>query len=141
MTTFKKIILVEDDELDADMTKRTLLAIPLANPIVWLETGQEFLDYLDEHGTMDIALVILDLKMPLVSGLEALEILHNDTSKPRNFPVVVLTSTQNSPEVRRCYELGINAFVTKPVSRDQFGEAVNALGLFWGIHNVLPDQN
>ena len=139
MASIGKLILVEDDELDADMTRRTLLSIPLANEIIWLETGKELIGYLEKNGTEGIAIAILDLKMPVMSGLEALEIIKGDPGKYGYFPIVVLTSSQEQPEIRRCYELGINAFVTKPVGQNEFREAIRALGLFWGILNILPE--
>ncbi len=138
MASIGKVILVEDDVLDADMTQRTLQSIPLANEIIWLETGKELIEYIEKNGTEDITIVILDLKMPVMSGLEALEIIKGDRGKYGYFPIVVLTSSQEQPEIRRCYELGINAFVTKPVAQSEFREAIKTLGLFWGILNILP---
>lgn len=137
-----KILLVEDDELDADMTLRSLKELPLDNDIIWLETGKELLDYLNEHGTAGITLVILDLKMPLMSGLEALEIIKSDEEPIYDyFPIVMMTSSRNQREINRCYELGVNAFISKPVDQKEFQEAVKALGLFWGILNLLPHPN
>lgn len=140
MSTLPKILLVEDDELDAEMTKETLKNIPLLNEIIWLETGEELIDYLDDHGTDDISLCILDLKMPVMTGLEALEIIKGTPEKYSYFPIVVLTSSQENPEIKRCYELGINAFITKPVLREGFSKAVEILGLFWGLFNILPQK-
>ncbi len=138
MADLKTILLVEDDALDADMTLRTLKSIPLANPIVWLETGKEFLDYLDTHGTQHLALAILDLKMPLITGLEALQHIRAYPEKYGHFPIVVLTSSKDQPEVAACYSLGVNAFVSKPVTQIGFQQAVKALGMFWGLINVTP---
>jgi two-component system response regulator len=137
MPRLKKVILVEDDELDADMTQRALKNIPLANDIVWLETGQELLDYLDQEGTHDIAVVILDLKMPQLSGIDALRIIRgNDYGY---FPIVILTSSRENPDIAICYELGANAFITKPVNQHDFREVIKTLGMFWGIFNNLPE--
>lgn len=138
MAEIGKIVLVEDDELDADMTQRTLNSIPIGNELVWLETGKELINYLDEYGSAHISLVILDLKMPIMSGLEALEIIKADKERYGYFPIVILTSSQEQPEIRRCYELGVNAFVTKPVAQQEFRDAIKTLGLFWGILNILP---
>ncbi|MDW3649684.1 MAG: response regulator [Bacteroidia bacterium] len=138
MSTIPKILLVEDDELDAEMTQKTLKEIPLLNEIIWLENGEEFIDYLDENGSGNICLVILDLKMPVMSGLEALEEIRGKDKAYGNFPIVILTSSQENPEINRCYELGVNAFVTKPVQQEEFSKAVKILGLFWGLFNILP---
>lgn len=137
MAEFKKIILVEDDEFDAEMTERSLRDIPLVNEIVWLETGQEFIDYLRKEGTSGIAVVILDLQMPQITGIEALKIIEKE--KFDYFPIVVLTSSREAPDIEQCYELGVNAFVTKPVKKNEFQDAVKSLGLFWGILNELPE--
>lgn len=136
MTGLKKIILVEDDQFDAEMTQRSLKKIPLANEIVWLETGQELIDYLDEHGTAQIAVVILDLQMPQITGLEALEIIRQKNYS--YFPVVILTSSRQSPDIQASYKLGATSFVTKPVNNTEFREAIRTLGLYWGILNELP---
>ena len=140
MTNTPKILLVEDDELDAEMTIATLKEIPLLNEIIWLENGEELIDYLDEKGSVDISLCILDLKMPVMSGLEALEEIRSAEKKYTPFPIVVLTSSQENPEISRCYELGISAFVTKPVQQEEFSQAVKILGLFWGLFNILPKK-
>lgn len=140
MSNFPKILLVEDDELDAEMTQKTLKEIPLLNEIVWLENGEELIDYLDEHGSENIALCILDLKMPVMSGLDALEEIRQEKDKYSEFPIVILTSSQENPEIKRCYELGVNAFVTKPVQEEAFSKAVKILGIFWGLFNILPSK-
>ena len=137
MAKLRKILLVEDDELDVEMTKRALRDIPVANEIEWLETGQEFLNYLEEHGAKEVAVVILDLQMPQITGIEALRIIRQKDYD--YFPIVVLTSSKESPDVKACYELGVNAFVTKPVKKSEFNEAIKTLGLFWGILNELPE--
>lgn len=139
MAKLGKILLVEDDAFDAEMTIRTLRQIPLANEIVWLKTGQHFLDYLHENGPMDITLVILDLNMPKVSGIEALEQIEG--KEDLYFPIVILSSSRQNPEIKRCYELGVNAVVTKPVRQQEFVDAVNTLGLFWGVLNNIPDTS
>ena len=138
MTNTPKILLVEDDELDAEMTIATLKEIPLLNEIIWLENGEELIDYLDEKGSEDISLCILDLKMPVMSGLEALAEIRAAGNTYAPFPIVILTSSQENPEIAKCYELGISAFVTKPVQQEEFSKAVKILGLFWGLFNILP---
>ena len=136
MNKIKKIILAEDDEFDADMTMSALNSIPIANEIIWVETGKALLDYLDQHGTQDIAVLILDLHMPMVTGIEALEVIKS--GKYESFPIVVLSSSREHPDVKRCYELGVNSFITKPVKTTEFQEAIRTLGLYWGLMNELP---
>ncbi len=136
MNKIKKIILAEDDEFDADMTISALNSIPIANEIIWVETGKALLDYLDQHGTQDIAVLILDLHMPMVTGIEALEVIKS--GKYESFPIVVLSSSREHPDVKRCYELGVNSFITKPVKTTEFQEAIRTLGLYWGLMNELP---
>lgn len=133
MSTLKKIILVEDDEFDAELTLSELQSIPLANEIVWLETGKEFIDYLEENGVGDIAVAILDLNMPLITGIEALEIIR-EKGWPK-FPIVVLSSSNEHPDIKRCHELDVSAFVTKPVKMEDFKSSIRTLGLFWGLMN------
>jgi len=136
MSKLKKILLVEDDDFDAEMTQRELDSIPLANEVIWMQTGADLLDYLVQNGIDDIALLILDLHMPKVSGIEALEEIQK--LDYGFFPKVILSSSQEDPDVKRCYELGVNSFVTKPVKSHEFREAVRTLGLYWGILNKLP---
>ncbi len=136
MTNLKKIVLVEDDEFDADLTRAELKKIPIANEIVWLETGKELLDYLENEGLQDIAVVILDLQMPILSGIEALQIIRE--RQYQYFPIVVLSSSREHPDIKKCYSLGVNSFVTKPVKTTEFQEAIRTLGLYWGILNQLP---
>ncbi|MEM6764263.1 MAG: response regulator [Bacteroidota bacterium] len=133
----KKIILVEDDEFDAELTRKELQNIPVANEIIWLETGGELIDYLDEYGADDIAVAILDLQMPILTGIEALQTIKEKAYE--HFPIVVLSSSKEHPDIKKCYELGINSFVTKPVKTAEFQEAVRTLGLYWGILNVPPE--
>ncbi|MEO1435305.1 MAG: response regulator [Bacteroidota bacterium] len=136
MTTLKKIILVEDDEFDAELTMAELKSIPLANEIVWLETGKEFIDFIETHGVEEIAVAILDLNMPLITGIEALEIIR-EKNLPK-FPIVVLSSSKEHPDIKRCHELEVSAFVTKPVKTEEFRTSVRTLGLFWGLMNKRP---
>lgn len=136
MSALKKLILVEDDSFDAEMTIRSLKQIPLANEIIWLETGAHLLSYLEEQGTDDIAVVILDLQMPQVTGIEALKIIR-EKDYP-DFPIVILTSSKEAPDIKKCYELGVNSFITKPVQHLEFQEVIKTMGLYWGILNQPP---
>lgn len=136
MSQLRKIILVEDDEFDADLIRRNLKKIPLANEVIHLETGKEFLDYLEKEGVEDISVVILDLHMPQITGIEALKAIRE--KEYAYFPIVVLTSSNQEPDIEKCYELGVNSFVTKPVKQAEFQQAISTLGLYWGILNELP---
>jgi len=136
MNTLKKILLIEDDPFDAELTQKALKEILIANEILWMETGQEFLDYLDEYGTTDIGVAILDLNMPMVSGLEALEAIRQKDYD--HFPIVILSSSKEYPDVEASYKLGVNSFVTKPVRTAAFHETIRTLGLYWGILNEIP---
>ncbi|MEL6254559.1 MAG: response regulator [Bacteroidota bacterium] len=136
MSALKKLILVEDDSFDAEMTIRSLKQIPLANEIIWLETGAHLLTYLEENGTKEIAVVILDLQMPQVTGIEALQIIR-EKDYP-DFPIVILTSSKEAPDIKKCYELGINSFITKPVKHEEFQKVIKTMGLYWGIINQPP---
>ena len=136
MSVLKKLILVEDDSFDAEMTIRSLKQIPLANEIIWLETGAQLLSYLEENGTKEIAVVILDLQMPQVTGIEALAIIRE--KKYPEFPIVVLTSSKEAPDIKKCYQLGVSSFITKPVDHEEFQKVIKTMGLYWGIINQPP---
>ncbi|MEM6726303.1 MAG: response regulator [Bacteroidota bacterium] len=137
MAELKSVILVEDDEFDAIMTLEALRQIPIANPLIHLETGADLLDFLDNNDRKSIAVIILDLNMPKIGGLEALRIM-----KERNYsetPVVVLTSSAQSPDIKEAYALGANSYITKPVQTQTFQSVVANIGLYWGILNKIPD--
>lgn len=134
------ILLVDDSENDVELTLLGLNALKLANTIVVARDGVEALDYLycrRTHSTRPARrplFVLLDLKMPRVDGLEVLEEVRADKTFD-TMPIVVMTSSRESPDVARSYELGANAYVVKPVGYDGFTEAVKQLGLFWAILN------
>ncbi|MEM7656011.1 MAG: response regulator [Bacteroidota bacterium] len=132
------ILLVEDDEFDADMTIMALKKAKVPHRIVWLKTGQFLLDYLLSHPTDSISLVLMDINMPQISGLEALQIV-----RARGYtalPVVMLTSSNRPEEIQACYDHGCNSYVTKPVKTKDFQEAVMQLGLYWTEFNQLPSE-
>ena len=130
-----KILLVEDDHFDAEMTILFLKKLELKQEVIWLKTGQYLLDYLEEHGAREITLVLLDLNMPQVSGLEALRVIRE--KEYEFFPIVMLTSSRRPNEIEACYALGCNSFVTKPVHQKQFQEVVMQLGKYWTQLNEL----
>ena len=130
-----EILLVEDNLTDAEMTIRALRKGNIANKIIHLEDGHEALEYLfGEIENPKPKVILLDLKMPKVSGIEVLQkIKLNDRTKL--IPVVVLTSSKEDPDIKKCYELGVNAYVVQPVEVESFNKAVQDLGLFWILIN------
>ena len=139
MDNVVEILLVEDNQNDAELTIRALRKNNLANHLLHLEDGQEALDFLfDEKNGMP-KLILLDLKMPKVDGIEVLRRLKSDERK-KVIPVVVLTSSKEESDIVETYKLGANAYIVKPVDFDQFVKAVAQLGLFWLLLNQPPIQ-
>jgi CheY-like chemotaxis protein len=139
----KKILLAEDSPEDVEMTLAALSEYRLLNEIVVVGDGAEALDYLYCRGKFkertlgNPLLVLLDLKMPKVDGLEVLRTIKSDENL-KIVPVVMLTSSREEQDVVKSYRLGVNAYVVKPVSFQQFVESVKQLGAFWTIHNEPP---
>jgi CheY-like chemotaxis protein len=139
----KKILLAEDSPQDAEMTLEALADYRLSNNVVLVGDGEEALDYLYARGKYagrsdgNPLLVLLDLKMPKVDGLEVLRVIKNDPDL-RTLPVVMLTASREEQDVVRSYQLGVNAYVVKPVGFQKFVEAVKQVGAFWTIHNEPP---
>jgi DNA-binding response OmpR family regulator len=139
MQKLRCILLVEDDPNDAELIRMTLEENKLANHIVHVWNGKEGLDYLKRQGpgygnAEEPALVILDLKLPKVSGLEVLREIRND-EKLKVMPVVIFTSSHEERDIVAGYKLGTNGYVVKPLDFHQFIEAVKQTGIFWGIIN------
>lgn len=139
-----EIILVEDNLDDATLIIRALKKNNLANNLVHLKDGVEALDFLFGVGEynndglhINPKLMLLDLKMPRVNGLEVLKKVKEDP-KTKSIPVVVLTSSAEDPDIKKCYELGANSYIVKPVEFDSFIKAVSELGLYWLIRNYPP---
>lgn len=139
-----EILLIEDNMDDAEMTINALRKKNLANRLIHLHDGEEALDFLFGTGKyagrdtgLKPKLILLDLKMPKVNGMEVLEKVktHNGT---RTIPVVVLTSSKEDPDLKRCYELGANSYIVKPVEFESFVNAVSELGLYWMLLNQAP---
>ena len=139
----KRILLAEDNPNDAELTLTALGEYHLANEVVLVRDGAEALDYLYCRGEFKLrgssqpAVVLLDLKMPKVDGLEVLKHMKSDPALAA-IPVVILTSSQEERDVVESYRLGVNAYVVKPVDFHEFVNAVKELGLFWGVMNVTP---
>jgi CheY-like chemotaxis protein len=139
----KPILLVEDNPNDIELTLAALERSQLANEIVICRDGAEALDYLYRRGAhegveaRDPAVVLLDLKLPKVDGLEVLAAVKGDP-RLRVVPIVMLTSSREESDLVRSYELGVNAFVVKPVGFNDFFAAIQDLGIFWAVLNEPP---
>jgi CheY-like chemotaxis protein len=138
-----KILLVEDDPKDVELTLSALDDNNIANEVVVTRDGTEAIDYLYRRGSYagraehDPLLILLDLKLPKVDGLQVLRQLKSD-DRLKLIPVVMLTSSNEEKDVVRSYNLGVNAYVVKPVDFDEFAAAIRQLGLFWTITNRPP---
>jgi two-component system response regulator len=140
-----EILLVEDDEMDAEITIRALRKGKVANAIVHLSDGAQALDFLfaeGEYAGRDLnnrpRLIMLDLKMPKVDGIEVLERIKSDAVL-KKIPVVMLTSSREHPDVERCYDLGANSYIVKPVGFENFMDAINSAGMYWMLINQPPN--
>jgi len=137
------ILLVEDNIHDAELTMRELKKHRLANNVVHLKNGEEALEFLFASGkAADIShglprLILLDINMPKVNGFEVLHQLKSH-ELTRTTPVVILTSSNEDPDIRRCYDLGVNSYIVKPVNFERFTEAIRSLGLYWLLLNQSP---
>jgi CheY-like chemotaxis protein len=143
MADLRPILLVEDNPRDLELTLAALERCLLANKIIIARDGAEALDYLHFRNAFadreigDPAVVLLDLKLPKVDGLEVLEHIKASPGL-RQIPVVMLTSSREERDLVRSYELGVNAFVVKPVDFTEFFKAIQDLGMFWAIVNEPP---
>lgn len=133
------ILLIEDNPDDAGLTIRTLQKNNLANRLLHLEDGQEALDFLFNDENLMPKLILLDLKMPRVDGIDVLRKLKSNEKK-RTIPVVVLTSSKEEKDIVEAYQLGVNAYIVKPVNFDQFVKAITQVGLFWLVVNQPPAE-
>jgi len=139
-----KIILVDDNLRDADLMIRAFRKSGLANDIIHLKDGQQALDYIfteGEYETRDFndlpKTILLDLKMPRVTGIEVLMKLKGD-ERTKDIPVVIITSSKEDPDIKTCYSLGVNSYVVKPVEFDAFFKAISQVGLYWLLINQPP---
>lgn len=146
MNNFKKILLAEDDPRDVELTLMALEESKLANEVDVVRDGQEALDYLFRRGDFENrtgnnpALILLDLKMPKVDGLEVLRAVRDDETAKMT-PIVMLTSSREERDIVESYKLGINAYVVKPVDFNQFLKAIKQIGAFWAVVNQPPPSN
>ena len=143
MRDLRPILLVEDNPKDAELTLAALARCQLLNEVTHVRDGAQALDYLrcegayagQNHGGPVV--VLLDLKLPKLNGLEVLELIRRDPAL-RPTPVVMLTSSREEQDLVSSYELGVNAFVVKPVDFKEFFDAIQGLGMFWGLTNQPP---
>ncbi len=141
----KKILLAEDNPFDLELALAGLAEYRLTNEVVVVRDGAETLDYLKRRGQFadrphgGPMVILLDLKMPNVDGLEVLRQIKNDPAL-RTIPIVVLTSSREEQDVIESYNLGVNAYVVKPVAFDKFVEVVKQIGLFWVLTNEVPTR-
>ena len=131
-----EILLVEDNPEDAEMTMRALRKRNLANHVHWVKDGEEALDYLFRRGSYEnrpdhpLALILLDLKMPKLSGAETLQAIKS-SDHFKSLPVVMLTSSRETQDLQTCYKMGANGYVVKPVDAKQFIMAISTLATYW----------
>jgi two-component system, response regulator len=140
----KTILLVEDNPSDIELTQRALARSHVANELVVAQDGQEALDYIFGRGSYAgrqapalPSIVLLDLHLPIVSGLDVLRAIRADPRTHR-MPVVILTSSKEGEEVAAGYDLGVNSYIQKPVDFERFAEAIRTLGLYWLVLNEPP---
>ncbi|MFP5471475.1 MAG: response regulator [Bacteroidia bacterium] len=137
------ILLVEDREEDAELTMMALKNYRLANNIKWVKDGQEALDYLFATADKMVApinrpkIILLDLKMPKVDGIEVLRAIRNDP-RTKTIPVIILTTSREEKDVVDAYNLHANSYIVKPVGFDKFTESVKEIGLYWLLLNEPP---
>ena len=143
MAELRRILMVEDDMNDMELALSALAEYNLANEVVVVHDGEEALDYLYCRRGYKMrlpgnpAVIMLDLKLPKIDGLEVLKQVKTDENL-RDIPVVVLTSSREDRDLEECYKLGVNAYVVKPVDFQQFVEAVKQIGAFWAVINEPP---
>ena len=133
-----EILLVEDNINDAELTIRELKKYNMANNLVHVKDGEEALKFVyDNIDILPLKLILLDIHMPKVNGIEVLEKLKSDP-RTKLIPVVILTSSKENPDISKCYHSGANSYIVKPVNFEKFAQAIKALGFFWLLLNQPP---
>lgn len=137
------ILLIEDSPDDAEITLRSLRKRNIANSVAWVKDGAAALEFIfgtaPAPGLRCPKVILLDLRLPKVDGIEVLQRLKSD-QRTRQIPVVALSSSTQDQDIQRCYELGVNSYVSKPVEFEDFAEAVAKLGLYWLMINRPPER-
>jgi CheY-like chemotaxis protein len=143
-TTEVEILIVEDTRSDAEMTMRAIKKANVTNKIIHLKDGLVAAEFLFGTGAyegrdvnMKPKVILLDLKMPKMDGIELLTMIKSN-ELTRHIPVVVLTSSKENPDIERCYALGVNSYIVKPVESPEFIRVVSDLGFYWVLHNQVP---
>lgn len=145
MIELRKVLLVEDNPRDVELILEALDEHNLANRVIVANDGVEAMQYLRCEGKYKLrkpgtpAVILLDIKMPRMDGLEVLGAIRSD-DKLKTLPVVMLTSSREEPDLKKSYELGANAYVVKPVDFRNFVNAVKKVGIFWALINELPPE-
>jgi CheY-like chemotaxis protein len=145
MVDLRTILLAEDNPNDVELTLQALEEHNLANRVVAVKDGVEVLDYLRCEGKFKLrkkgnpAVILLDIKMPRLDGIEVLRTIRSNPAF-KMLPIVMLSSSREEFDLKRCYELGANAYVVKPVDFKDFFDAVKQLGIFWAVINELPPE-
>ncbi len=146
MNELRTILLAEDNPNDVELTMSALNDLNLANPIVAVRDGVEAMEFLHCKGKFtdrkkcNPAVILLDIKMPRMDGIEVLQMIRSDEVL-KLIPVVMLTSSREEPDLKKCYQLGSNAYVVKPVDFHDFMIAIKQLGVFWALINELPPES
>lgn len=141
----RTILLAEDNPKDVELTREALAEHNLANQVAVVKDGVEALNYLRREGKFkkrppgNPAVLLLDIKLPRMDGIEVLQAIRNDAAL-KMLPVVILSSSRQEQDLIRSYELGVNAYVVKPVEFQDFIEAVKLIGIFWAVINELPPE-
>lgn len=144
-TTLKTILYAEDSSFDVELTRNVLKKNNILNPLVVVKDGVEALDYLQCTGEFkgrsrgNPGMILLDLKMPRMDGLELLDILKKD-EQFKTIPIIMLTSSREESDLIKGYHLGVNAYVVKPVDFKDFAAVVREIGIFWAIINEVPTE-
>jgi CheY-like chemotaxis protein len=145
MINLRTILLAEDSPKDVELTLDALSENNLANLVVVVKDGVEAMEFLRCEGKYKLrnqgnpAVILLDIKMPRMDGIEVLQAVRSD-DKFKTIPVVMLTSSREEPDLKKSYELGVNAYVVKPVDFKKFIDAVKQIGVFWALLNELPPE-
>ena len=145
MSDLKTILLAEDNSKDVELTLEALVEHNLANHVTVVKDGVEAMEYLRCEGKYkdrrkgNPAVLLLDIKMPRMDGIEVLKEIRGDPTL-KMLSVVMLTSSREEPDLKKCYELGVNAYVVKPVNFRDFIDAVKQVGIFWAVINELPPE-
>lgn len=134
----RNVLLVEDNQDDAELITRSLEKSRIAIKVDWVRSGEKALDYIDDQENGLPALILLDFQLPGINGDEVLKGIR-DRDKSRNVPVVLLTSSDEDEDIKKIYDLGANSYIVKPVNFEKFASAVEQLGMYWLVLNEVDE--